>query len=158
MYIFHLCRDINFSYCSRCIDAAMLFGNISKRTCRTQIGDCIAWRMRQYIVCNAHQRILFSKHYAILTDKSQTVYIGIDDNAQIVVTLGNCGHYFTQIFLQRFGIMSKVTIGFSVDNGVFHSQLLQQLRKDNAANTVDGINAYLKMFFTYGIHIHQRQV
>ena len=70
--------------------------------------------MRKDVVGYRNQCVLLSEHLAILADEGQTVYIGIDDYTKVKTSLTHLVHDALQVFLQRFGIVSKLSCAFAV--------------------------------------------
>ena len=74
--------------------------------------------MSEYVVGNADQRVFLAEHPAILTDKGQTVDIGVDDDTQVEASLAHTLHDTLQVLLQRFGVMGELTGTFAIENFV----------------------------------------
>ena len=131
----------------------MFLGDVAQSTRRTQVGNRVSRRMAQHIIGHRDKRILLAKHLTVFTNEGQTVNIGVHNDAKIVATLADFGHNSAQILLQRLRIMGKIACGFTVQEGIFHAQSLQQLGQNDASDRVNRINSHLEMRFLDGLYI-----
>ena len=112
--LFHLGGNIDLANSRGRIGSCMFFRHITQGTCRAEVRDGIAWGMRENIVGNTDESILFSKHPAILTDKRQTVNIRVNNDTKVVTALCHLVHNAGEVLLQWLRIVGKVTISLSI--------------------------------------------
>ena len=135
--------------------AAMFEGNIAQGTSGTEVRHGVTWHFRQHIVGHTNQRILFAEHLSVFTNKHQTVYIGVNNDTHVVVSILYLGHNLCEIFLQRFRVMGEISRWLVVEHGVFHAQLVEQFGQNNTPHAVHRIDNDLKPSLTNGISINQ---
>ena len=113
--------------------------------------------MGKNIVGHADECVFLAEHGAVLADEGQTVYIGVNNNAEIEAAFAHAAHDSLQVFLQRFWIMGKVAIGLAVQYLIINAKGLQQIREDDAAHAVDGIHADAEAGLADGFCIDELQ-
>ena len=96
--------------------------------------------MRENIVGNTDESILFSKHPAILTDKRQTVNIRVNNDTKVVTALCHLVHNAGEVLLQWLRIVGKVTISLSIKDCVCYTELVEKLWQDYSTNAIDRVN------------------
>ena len=124
IHLLHLRGDIHLTHSGSTILSTVFLGHITQGTSRRKIRNGIAGSLRQHIVCHTHQCIFLAKHLSVFTDKGQTVHIGIHHDTQVVFAGLHLVHNALQVFLQRLRVVGKVAIGFTVQDSIFHTQLL----------------------------------
>ena len=134
-HFLHLGRHIDFTHGRSIIGLSITCRHITQGTGRTQVGNGRAWRVLQYIVGHADQRIFLAIHPSVLADDSQTIHVGVYHKGHIVAALGHQPHDVTQVALQRLGVVLEVACGFAIELlHMLHAQLLQQLGQNDAAH------------------------
>ncbi len=155
-YLFHLGSYIHFAYSRSGIFLTVLTCYVTQRTGRTQVGNRIARSVLQHIVGHGNQRIFFTVHLTVLTNHGQTVYIRVYHKSNVCLTAFHKVHDVAQILFQRFRIVLEITGRLAVEFlHMLHSELFQQLRKNDAAYGVYTINGYTEIGFPDSFHIHQ---
>ncbi len=97
--------------------------------------------MLKHIVGYRHKCIFLAEHLAVLVDNGKAVNIGVNHESHISHAgghkVGNAG----EIFRDRFGGMGEVAGGGAVElDNFFYTQCLEQLRYDDTAYRVYGVN------------------
>ena len=124
----HLRGDVYFAHGRSRVLTAMLQGDVTQGTGGTEVRNGVARSLRQHVVGHAHQGVFLAKHRTRLADQSQTVYVGVDHDAQVVVSSGfHLVHDAREILLQRFGIMGEIAGRLAVEHFIFHAELRQEL-------------------------------
>ncbi len=54
--------------------------------------------------------------------------------------------------------MCEVTVSILIQDGILHAQFPEELGKDDATDTVDGIDTHLELSRLDGIHVNQSQL
>ena len=138
--------------------ASTALSNVTQGSGGTEVRHGVTRGLRQHVVGNADQRVLLAEHCAVFTDECQTVYIGINDNAQIVVACLHLVHDAAQVLLQRFGVMGKVARHVSIEKLIPYAEAFQKFGEYDAAHTIDAVNTDRKAGLPYCIGIDQIQV
>ena len=113
--------------------------------------------MRKNIISNRNKCVFLTKHRTILANECQTIHIGIHNDAEVETTFTYTSHDTLQVLLQRFGIMSEISIGLSIQYLIVNTQSLEKIWKDNAPHTIDGINANAKASLANSLVVNEFQ-
>ena len=154
-HLFHLRGHVHLAHGGSRVLTSMLLRHIAQGTGGTKVRDGVAFRMRQHIIGHADQRIFLAKHRAVLADERQSVHVGVDHDAQVILAGLHLVHDALQVLLQRFGIVGEVARRLAVENRVFHTQLIEQLGQDDTTHRVDGVHTHTEMRLLDGIFVHQ---
>ena len=111
--------------------------------------------MTQHVIGYANQRVFLAKHGSVLTNKSQTVDIGIDNNTQVIITRAHLIHNATQILLQRLWVVGKIARRLTIQYLIGNPQTVEQLGQYDTTNTIDGIYTHLEMCIVNSFLINQ---
>ena len=113
--------------------------------------------MFQHIVGNGNKRIFLSEHCSVLTDKCQTVHIGVYHDAEIKSAGLHPVHYSAEVLLQRLRIMREVAVRIAVQYLIFNAQCLEKLRQDYASHAVVCIGTNPETGFSDSLYVNQLQ-
>ena len=111
-HLLHLRGDVDLTDSSSSIATTILLCDITQSAGAGEIRYGGEWRqpfishfsflishLRQHIVGDADQRILLAKHLAVLTDEGQTVNVGVDNDAEVIMTSLHLVHDALQVLL-----------------------------------------------------------
>ena len=79
-------------------------------------------------VSTSNKGVFFSIHFTVFLDENQTVYIGVTNKTDVVVFFFHHAANLIQIFAQRFGIVSKLSVGLTIQYVISHAQLVEKFR------------------------------
>ena len=133
----------------------MLQGNIAQGTRAAKVADGVSRGMTEHIVGHADQCVFFAKHRAVFTDKSQAVYVGVNDNAQVKMLLLHATDNAQQIILFGLWLVGKGTCTLAIQYLEIYTESLKQLGKDDATDGIDGINTDAELTLTDSFGIDQ---
>ena len=154
-YFLHLCRNVHLAYCRCCVRAAVTLSYVAQGACRRKVRHGVARCVLQHVVGYAHECVFLAEHLAILADERQTVYVGVDNDAEVVLAAVHLVHYTLQVLLERFGVVGEVAVGCRVEDGIFYAERLQQVGQDDAAHAVDSVYANLELSVADSVHVSQ---
>ena len=105
----------------------MFLGDITQGARRTEVGNGVAFHMVEDVVGHGHERILLSIHLTVLLDKRQSVYIGVNNHAKIVASLGTLTHDAAKVLGDRFGVVREIAVGLAVEERCLDTERLEQV-------------------------------
>ena len=145
----------------------MTLCDVAQGTGRAQIRNGVALVVSQHVVGHRDQRVFLTEHAAVLADESQTVDIGVNDDAEVKTLLRRADRVFIgthlvhdalQILLQGLGVVGELSCALAVQNLVVDAQCLEQLGQDDAANGVDGVGTDAELAGLDSLDISQTEV
>ena len=154
-HFFHLRCNIHLTDSCGVVFAAMALRDITQGTRRTQVAHRRTLDMVEDVVSHRHQRVFLAIHLAVLLDEGQTVYIRVYDDAEVIATTSNLAHDAAEVALQRLRIMCEIAVSLTIEELIFHSECIEQMRQDNATDRVDRVDAHLEVSLLDSIHIHE---
>ena len=135
--------------------AAVTLGDIAQCAGGTEVRHGVAGSVLQHIVGDAHKRVFLAEHLTVFADECESVHIGVHNDAKVVAACLHLVHDAVEVLLQRLRVVCEVAGGFAVDDGVFHSESLEEFGQDNATHAVDGVCADFEVCVAYGFYINE---
>lgn len=152
----HLGYYVNLANSSGSIGEAAFLGDVAESTGGAHVAHSIAGGVVEHIVGNAHERIFFAKHLAVLADESQTVNIRVDNDTHVAFLGGDEGCDVGKVLGDGLGIVLEVAGRVAVQLYNFvHAESLEQAGDGDSAGGVDGIYGYAEVGFLDGFSINQ---
>ena len=136
----HLGGDVDLADCGGKILAAMTESHVAKGACGAEVADSVSRSVGENIVGNGDQSVFLAKHSAVFADEGKTVNIGVNNDAKVVASLADLVHDALKVAFEWFGIVGETSCGFGIEHGVFNAKGVEEAWKDDAADTVDGID------------------
>ena len=112
--------------------------------------------MLEDVVSNSYESVFFTEHRTIFTNHSEAVNIGVNNETDVVTTLAHEVADFCEVFLQRFGVVSKVTSRFCIEvSNLSYTELTEELGNDHTTHRVYSVECYREVSATDGFNVYE---
>ena len=113
----------------------------------------------EYVGSYAYEGIFLHERFSVLADEGEPVYVRIDRYAQVCPCTEDGFAQGGQVLRKRLRVVGEVSCRFAVELDAFHTQSLEKLWHDDAADRVYGVQDDLEPSSGDGflVHLFQRQ-
>ena len=140
VHAMHLGGDVHFSYRSRVVATAVLFGDVPECPGGGEVGYCVKLLSAigdfifKQVVRHADKRIFLYERLSVFAYKCQSVHIRIYGYAQIRLAFDDGAGKFFEVLRQRLRVVGEVAGRLAVESHAFHAQSFEQTRHYYASN------------------------